>query len=103
MKLRAKLILAFWGLAIVPLAVVTLYSYTSSLRALHSVAEQEASAMASDMSSRMETVSRDINRQIEMFAGFEFRRVMSLDQKERAAALKALEDRLGSQLGENAS
>jgi serine phosphatase RsbU (regulator of sigma subunit) len=103
MKLRSKLILAFWGLAIVPLAVVTLYSHNSSLRALRSVAEQESSAMASDMSSRMETVSRDINQQIVMFAGFEFRRIMALDKKDRPAALKALEDRLKNQLGENVS
>ena len=34
MKLRAKLILSFLGLAVVPLAVITLYSYNSSLRAL---------------------------------------------------------------------
>ena len=82
-----------WGLAVVPLAAITLYSYNSSLRALHSVAEQESSAMASDMGSRMESVSRDLNRQIERFAAaFEFRRVMALDKKDRPAAMEALEE-----------
>jgi hypothetical protein len=68
MKLRAKLILSFLGLAVVPLAAITLYSYNSSLRALHLVAEQESAAMASDMGSRMESVSRDLNLQLERFA-----------------------------------
>ena len=68
MKLRAKLILSFLGLAVIPLAAITLYSYNSSLRALRAAAEQESSAMASDMSGRMESVSRDLNRQLERFA-----------------------------------
>jgi serine phosphatase RsbU (regulator of sigma subunit) len=103
MKLRAKLILSFLGLAVVPLATITLYSYHSSRRALHAVAEQESSAMASDMSSRMESVSKDINRQIERLAVFEFGRIMTLDKKDRAAAMAALQSRLKTQLGENAS
>ena len=104
MKLRAKLILSFLGLAVVPLAAITLYSYNSSLRALHLVAEQESAAMASDMGSRMESVSRDLNLQLERFAAAsEFRRVMALDKKDRPAAMKAMVDRLRTQMGENAS
>jgi len=68
MKLRAKLILSFLGLAVVPLAAITLYSYNSSLRALRTAAEQESSATASDIGSRMESVSRDLNLQLERFA-----------------------------------
>ena len=59
--------------------------------------------MASDMGSRMESVSRDLNRQLAQFAAFEFRRVMSLDKKERAAAMAALEARLKTQMGDYAS
>jgi hypothetical protein len=83
MKLRAKLILSFLGLAVVPLATITLYSYNSSLRALRSAAAQESSAMAADMGSRMESVSRDLNRQLQFFAAFEFRQIMSLEEKKR--------------------
>lgn len=103
MKLRAKLILSFLGLAVVPLAAITLYSYNSSLRALRAAAEQESSAMASDMGSRMESVSRDLNRQFEQFAAFDFRRVMALDTKERKAEMEALANRVKSQMGEYAS
>jgi serine phosphatase RsbU (regulator of sigma subunit) len=103
MKLRAKLILSFLGLAVVPLATITLYSYHSSRRALRTAVEQESSAMASDMSSRMESVSKDINRQIERLAVFEFGRIMTLDKKDRTAAMTALESRLKNLLGDNAS
>jgi serine phosphatase RsbU (regulator of sigma subunit) len=104
MKLRAKLILSFLGLAVVPLATITIYSYNSSRRALRTAAEQESSAMASDMGSRMESVSRDLNLQIERFAAaFEFRQVMALDKKDRQAAMEALKSRLRTQMGENAS
>ena len=100
MKLRTKLILAFLGLAVLPLAAITLYSYYSSLRALQLVAEQESAAMAQDMGSRMESVSRDLNRQIEMFAAFELRRAMVLNAEKKSAELKEMTNRLRAQMGE---
>jgi serine phosphatase RsbU (regulator of sigma subunit) len=104
MKLRAKLILSFLGLAVVPLTAITIYSYHSSRRALHTAAEQELSAMASDMGSRMESVSKDLNLQIERFAAAaEFRRVMALNEKEQKVAMEAMKNRWKSQMGENAS
>jgi serine phosphatase RsbU (regulator of sigma subunit) len=103
MRLRAKLILSFLGLAVVPLATITVYSYYSSRRALRTAAEQESSAMAADMGSRMESVSRDLNRQIERLAVFEFGRIMTMDTKDRPAAMAALESRLKNLLGESAS
>ncbi len=103
MKLRAKLILSFLGLAVIPLATITLYSYNSSLRALRAAAEQESTAMASDMGSRMESVSRDLTLQLQRFAAFEVRRIMTLGEKERKAAMEALEARLKNQMGDYAS
>jgi serine phosphatase RsbU (regulator of sigma subunit) len=103
MKLRAKLILSFLGLAVLPLAIITLYSYNSSLRALRAAAAQESSAMAADMGSRMESVSRDLNRQLQFFAAFEFRQIMAMDPKKRPAAMAELTSRLKNQMGENAS
>jgi serine phosphatase RsbU (regulator of sigma subunit) len=103
MKLRAKLTLSFLGLAVVPLAAITIYSYNSSLRALHITAEEELSTLAGDMGSRMESVSNDLNRQLERFAALEVRRVMASDQKDKAAALQNLATRLKSQMGDNAA
>lgn len=67
------------------------------------MAEQELSALASDMGGRMESVSRDIKRQIERIAGPEFRQFMAMDDKGKKAAMEALQDRLKAQIGENAS
>lgn len=104
MKLRAKLILSFLGLAVMPLAAITLYSYNSSLRALRATAEQEAAAMAADMGIRMESVSRDISRQLEWISsGIEFRRIMALNAKDREAALQAFRDKMKKAMGENAA
>jgi serine phosphatase RsbU (regulator of sigma subunit) len=103
MKLRAKLVLSFLGLAVVPLAAITLYSYHTSLRALRAAAEEESSAMAADMGSRMDSVSRDLNRQIMQFAAFDFRRIMAMDEKDRKAELEALKARVKSQMGESAA
>lgn len=103
MKLRAKLILSFLGLAVLPLAVITLYSYNSSLRALRAAAAEESADMAADMGSRMESVSRDLNAQLLRFAAFEAQRILSLDEKEREAAMKALTGRLKEQMGDYAS
>ena len=42
MRLGTQLILTFWGLAVAPLAAITLNSYLSSLRGLHYAAKQES-------------------------------------------------------------
>jgi hypothetical protein len=65
MNLRARLILAFVVLSVLPLTAVTLYSYRSSLDALHKTAEAEASALAGTMALRMDAVTKNINRQLE--------------------------------------
>ena len=103
MQLRAKLTLSFLGLAVVPLTAITLYSYNSSLRALQSAAEEELSSLAADMGSRMDSVSNDLNRQLERFAALEVRRVMAMNKKDNAAAMQALANGLKSQMGDNVS
>ena len=64
MNLRARLILAFVVLSVLPLTAVTVYSYRTSLNALHKTAEGGASAMAGAMTKRMDTVTKDINLQL---------------------------------------
>jgi len=72
MKLRLKLILAFFFLAVVPLASICIYSYWSSLRALRQAAEKESQTLASDMSSRLDSVSRDVNTRLRRLASMPF-------------------------------
>ena len=65
MTLRAKLILAFLFLAAVPLVVVTVYSYASSVDALRRTVERESGAVAEQMGERMELVAADLDRRVE--------------------------------------
>ena len=46
MTLRTKLIVAFVLLAVIPLVVVTVYSYASSTEALRRTVERESGAVA---------------------------------------------------------
>jgi serine phosphatase RsbU (regulator of sigma subunit) len=64
MSLRARLVLAFVLLAVVPLTAVTLYSYLSSERAFRAAVEAEAGALADDMRQRMETVTADLGERM---------------------------------------
>jgi hypothetical protein len=65
MPLRLRLVLAFLGLAVVPLLVVTLYSYFSSARALRQAAREEARAMTEDLSRRMDEVGAQLADRLE--------------------------------------
>jgi serine phosphatase RsbU (regulator of sigma subunit) len=64
MSLRARLVLAFLLLAVVPLTGVTLYSYVTTQRAFRKAVEAEAAALAEDMSSRMDGVTQDLGRRL---------------------------------------
>jgi serine phosphatase RsbU (regulator of sigma subunit) len=57
MRLRTRLALAFVLMSVVPLTVITLYSYSSSLRAFRRAVEAEETVIAADMGRRMETVT----------------------------------------------
>ncbi len=65
MNLRARLILAFLALSVLPLTAVTLYSYRSSIDAMRLTAESEARMLAREMTGRMDAVTRDIGQRIE--------------------------------------
>jgi serine phosphatase RsbU (regulator of sigma subunit) len=65
MSLRARLVLAFVLLAVVPLTAVTLYSYVASERAFRAAVEAEAGALAEDMRHRMVTVRSDLGQKLE--------------------------------------
>jgi serine phosphatase RsbU (regulator of sigma subunit) len=103
MKLRTKLIVAFFLLAVVPLAGVSIYSYQSSIRALHQVVEAESGYLADDMSQRMESVSNDLNRRIQRLGGFPFRQLMTRAGRAGDSQHQVLIDQLMSQIGDSAT
>ncbi len=65
MSLRSRLTLAFFAISVLPLTVVTLYSYNTSRLALRHAAEQQARNLASELGQRMDWVTRDIERRID--------------------------------------
>jgi serine phosphatase RsbU (regulator of sigma subunit) len=65
MRLRTKLILSFLLLSVLPLSLVTLYSYRSSVRAFRQAVEQQAWATAADMGQRMALVTTELGRRVE--------------------------------------
>ena len=65
MSLRSRLTLAFFAISVLPLTVVTLYSYNTSRLALRHAAEQQARNLAAELGQRMDWVTRDIERRID--------------------------------------
>jgi serine phosphatase RsbU (regulator of sigma subunit) len=65
MSLRARLIIAFLLLSVVPLSAVTFLSYLSSVRAFESAAQREATESATDVSRRMEMITADVGRRMD--------------------------------------
>jgi serine phosphatase RsbU (regulator of sigma subunit) len=65
MSLRVRLIVAFFLLAVVPLAAVTLYTYTSNLRALHVATQHETELLTSELTQRMQVVTAQISERVQ--------------------------------------
>ena len=65
MKLRTRLIVAFLLLSVVPLGVVTFYSYSSNVEAMQDVATREADLLAGQLSERMQLVTAKLSDAVE--------------------------------------
>jgi len=64
MKIRTQLALSFLLFTIVPLAGLTLYSYSTSIRAFRNVVQEESTGLAKEMSHRMEAATHDLRQRI---------------------------------------
>jgi serine phosphatase RsbU (regulator of sigma subunit) len=65
MTLRTRLIVAFLLLSVVPLGVVTFYSYSSNVDAMQEVATREADLLAGQLSERMQLVTAKLSDAVE--------------------------------------
>jgi serine phosphatase RsbU (regulator of sigma subunit) len=98
MSLRTRLILAFVLLSVVPLSAVTLFSYTTSVRAFQRAVEREAAQSASDIGHRMAMVTDDLGRRMD--------RLFEASQDEEGAPPATSEEvraRLAPMLGDAAA
>ena len=65
MRIRRRLSLAFFLISVVPLGLVTAYSYSSSAAALRRAVEGQADQMAAEMGDRMAWVMTDLGDRVE--------------------------------------
>jgi serine phosphatase RsbU (regulator of sigma subunit)/cell pole-organizing protein PopZ len=65
MNLRLRLIVAFFLLSVVPLAAVTLYTYTGNANATRDAAGHEATLLAGELTQRMEIVTAQLGQRVE--------------------------------------
>src|SRR5262249_26859458 len=65
MTLRTRLILAFLLLSVVPLGIVTFYSYRANVDAMRDVAAREADLLASVLNQRMQVIAMQLSDRIE--------------------------------------
>jgi serine phosphatase RsbU (regulator of sigma subunit) len=65
MTLRTRLILAFLLLSVVPLGLVTFYSYRSNVDAMHEVAAREADLLSAVLNQRMQVITMQLSDRIE--------------------------------------
>jgi serine phosphatase RsbU (regulator of sigma subunit) len=89
--LRARLVLAFVLLAVVPLTAVTLYSYRASERAFRAAVEAEAGGLAEDMRSRMDSVTARLGERLENLGDTALAGEMAADERLDRAQTALLE------------
>jgi serine phosphatase RsbU (regulator of sigma subunit) len=65
MKLRTQLVIVFLLLAIVPLAGIVLFSYSSSQKAFRRAVQKETRALAAQMDTRVAGIRKDLGQRLE--------------------------------------
>lgn len=72
MRLRTKLTLAFALMSVIPLSVIVLYSYYSSLETLRMAALSEVAELTAEIGDRVETIRHDVGRGVERLGTGQF-------------------------------
>jgi serine phosphatase RsbU (regulator of sigma subunit) len=90
MSLRIRLIIAFLILSVVPLGMMTLIWYLSSVHTFERVAQREATETAADIGRRMEMVTANVGRRMDRL----------FDAK---TSTTSVEDRVAPMLGDTAA
>ena len=84
MNLRTRLIVVLLVLSVVPLGVVTYFSYTSQVRALRDLATREADTLSSEMTQRMQLVTTELSTRVEQLAQINEPAVVRVAQRTEA-------------------
>ena len=102
MSLRARLAFAFFFLAVVPLAGVTLWSYVSTVRAFRTAVEAEGTAAADEMGRRMDQVARDLEQRVEGLGQVSFSDVLAQRPGSDDPAAVKIVDQVREKIGDSA-
>jgi serine phosphatase RsbU (regulator of sigma subunit) len=78
MRLGTKLLLAFFLLAVLPLAWITIHSYSASITAFRSAVEAESGSLAEEMGGRMQMLRTELAFRIERLGRFPFEQLMAV-------------------------
>jgi serine phosphatase RsbU (regulator of sigma subunit) len=100
-NVRAKLVLAFLLLAVLPLAGIVFFSYLTSLESFRRAVEVESRGLAEEMSARLDEVRRDLRGHLEDVARLPTRPLLP-SELEGGEAIEVYTD-LMAQMGELAS
>jgi serine phosphatase RsbU (regulator of sigma subunit) len=82
MRIRSQLVVALLMLAILPLAGIVLYSYTSSLRAVRQAVEAEAGELAREMEVRMDSVQQDLEHSVQRIGSLPFATLLEKENED---------------------
>ena len=99
MKIRAQLIAAFIVFAVVPLALIVLYSYRSSQQAVLRAMEDEAQRLAADMHGAMVQVKEDFGRRFARLDALPFQKLLNLPEGDGAATATDLVEQILAEMG----
>ena len=86
MTLRTRLIVAFLVLSVAPLGAATYFSYISQERALRDLASNEADALSSEMTQRMQLVTTELSSRVEQLAQMQEPEVVLVSQRTSASS-----------------
>jgi len=75
-KVRNQLVLAFLLLAVLPLAVIVFFSYSTSLRAFRQAVAAESTVLGEEMGERLNEVREDVRRRLNRLASLPARSLL---------------------------
>jgi serine phosphatase RsbU (regulator of sigma subunit) len=95
MRIRTKLTLVFFLLAVVPLTGIVFYNYLSSVETFRQAVEKEVRAEAEDLSGRLETAKDDLGNRLRAIGSSSLERTATFSYNTEEERLQANIEQLG--------
>lgn len=102
MKLQTRLVLAFFGLAVVPMTVLTVHAWVGSQRAFRQAVREQASQLAAEMDDRIAEATQDLSQRISRLENLPFEDLSASDDSRRQAREREILREFESAMGDAA-